>query len=88
MSANDPVGSEKPRGKDTSQRKHRNDGTSWTPTERTIKDRLMKQFTHLGEGACGQSEAFRESPLWCSKCGMRPKTGSGETGLCAKCEAA
>lgn len=57
----DPVGSEAPRGKNREQRKHRNDGPSWTPTEQHIKNNLMRQFMRTGEGPGAPSRAFRDN---------------------------
>lgn len=81
----DPIGSVGPRGKSLEQRKHKLDGPSWTPTERVIKDKLMRQFMKLGEGCLGNSASFRESPLWCEVCGNFPKVGDGSGGLCLRC---
>jgi hypothetical protein len=55
----DPLGSERPRGKNCEQRKSGRDGPSWTPTERRIKDQLMRQFMRTGEGPGGVSDLFR-----------------------------
>jgi hypothetical protein len=60
------MGSEKPRGKDRSQRKGRFD-PGWTPTETNQRNQLMKQFCKL-EGPGGNSEAYRSSSVWC-RCG-------------------
>lgn len=55
----DPHGSERPRGKDRSQRKSGRD-PGLTPTEKVIKARLMNQFRRTGEGPGGNSEAYRQ----------------------------
>ena len=56
----DPIGSQKSRGKSRSQRKHRNDGPSWTPTEQHRRNELMRQFMRNPEGSGGASATFRE----------------------------
>jgi hypothetical protein len=67
----DPVGASLPRGKAASQRKSGRDGTTWTPSERYVRDGLMRQFMRTGsEGEGGNSAAWRESPVWCESCGM------------------
>lgn len=76
----DPVGAES-RGKNRERRKHRNDGPTLTPTEKHMKDGLMKQFCKL-EGSTN-SEAYRNSPAWCSGCNGRRL--AGESGFCADC---
>jgi hypothetical protein len=59
---NNPIGSEKPRGKDRSQRKHREDGKTWTGTEQRLKNKLMRQFMRTGEGGgAGVSAQFRDN---------------------------
>lgn len=58
----DPIGSDKPRGKNREQRKHRNDGATLTPTEQHIKNNLMKQFCRM-EGSTN-SEAYRNASCW------------------------
>ena len=83
----DPIGSTGPRGKSLEQRKHKLDGPSWTPTERVIKDRLMRQFMKTGEGAGGNSSLWRQSEVWCLACGNYPKAGDGSTHLCVRCQA-
>lgn len=84
----DPVGSEKPRGKDSSQRKSRADGKSWTPTESRIRDQLMKQFCKNPEGSqntpaylAGYDAAFGErvplaSPIRCAECAYGAETAA------------
>jgi hypothetical protein len=58
----DPLGSENPRGKDSSEQRGRND-PGWTGTERTIRDGLMRQFLRL-DGPKGVSDEYRNSPCW------------------------
>lgn len=79
----DPIGSEKARGKDTSQRKHRLDGTSWTPSERYLKDKLMRQFMRTGEGDGGVSEAYRAASCWCAYCGRHFRVEGAD--VCFSC---
>lgn len=62
------------RGKKTSQRKGRYDG-SWTPTEARTRDRLMKQFAHL-EGPSGNSPAYVASGIWCAHPGCHRTNGT------------
>lgn len=69
--AEDPIGSDAPRGKNREERRHRND-PGLTPTEQHIKNRLMNQFRRTGEGPGGNSEAYRVSPAWCG-CGRHFK---------------
>lgn len=57
----DPIGSDKPRGKATGRRKHRNDGPNWTPTEQHRRNELMRQFMRTGEGGGGTSSAYRSN---------------------------
>lgn len=57
----DPIGSDKPRGKASSQRKHRNDGPSWTPTELHRRNELMRQFMRNPEGPGGASSAYKDN---------------------------
>ena len=59
----DPQGSEKPRGKDRSERRGRFD-PGWTPTEQHIKNGLMRQFMRNPEGS-PNTEAYRNAPCWC-----------------------
>ena len=82
---NNPVGSDAPRGKDRSQRKHREDGKTWTGTEQRIKNGLMRQFMKTGEGPGGNSEAYREAECWCA-CGRLKTTGMGECKRCRHAE--
>jgi hypothetical protein len=56
----DPINSHQPRGKDRSERRHRND-PGLTGTERTIKATLMNQFRRTGEGPGAPSQAFRDN---------------------------
>lgn len=74
----DPIGSE---GKSLSQRKHRNDGPSWTPSERYERNKLMKQFCHL-EGVNGNTQAYREASCWCD-CGRHLKADGRDS--CLSC---
>lgn len=76
--SNDPIGSERSRGKHRYQRKSKLDGPSWTPTEQRHRNQLMKQFCKLEGGT--NSEAYRASPLWCGKC-----CGMMVGGRCGKC---
>lgn len=57
--ANDPIGSDAPRGKDCSARKSSRDGPTLTGSEQRLKNSLMQQFRRTGEGPGGVSEAFR-----------------------------
>ncbi len=83
--AHDPIGSDQPRGKNREQRKSAHDGPSWTPTEQHIKNGLMRQFMRTGEGGgMGNSNAYRESPLWCRQCFGRRMVAEGKT-MCEKC---
>ncbi len=56
----DPIGSERSRGKSRSQRKHRND-PGWTPTELHVKNQLMRQFMKNPEGPGGASETYKRN---------------------------
>ena len=67
--ANDPIGSEKPRGKDAFERRGRFD-SGRTPTEKVQKARLMRQFMRTKEGDGGNSVLWRESEVWCVRCGL------------------
>jgi len=83
----DPIGSEKPRGKDSSRRKARND-PGFTPTEQRQKNELMRQFMKNPEGGgIGNSEAFRANydatfgpredflvPRYCARCRYEART--------------
>lgn len=69
-----------PRGKSNAQRKGRYDG-GLTGTERHIKNGLMRQFMRTGEGEGGNSEAYRNSPVWCA-CGRLKAEGKD---TCARC---
>jgi len=79
----DPIGSEAPRGKDRSQRKHRNDGPSWTGSEQALKNRLMNQFRRTGEGPGAPSRAYREAECWC-ECGRLRADGQPTCTRCAR----
>lgn len=57
----DPIGSDKPRGKATGQRKAGRDGPNWTPTELHRRNQLMRQFMRTGEGGGGNSNAFKDN---------------------------
>ena len=78
----DPIGSEKPRGKDNSMQKGRYDG-SWTNTELRLRDKCLKQFMKNPEGEAGISTAYRESPIWCDSCGQYFKVEGAN--LCSRC---
>jgi hypothetical protein len=80
----DPQGSEKPRGKDRSERRGRFD-PGWTPTETHIRNGLMRQFMRNPEGS-PSSEAYRNSSVWC-ECGrgMNRRAADGSTVKCVKC---
>lgn len=77
----DPIGSDQPRGKDTSRRKHRND-PGWTPTELHQRNALMRQFMKNPEGE-QVGEAYKASPAWCRGCDGRRLAMSD--GLCGSC---
>jgi hypothetical protein len=77
----DPIGSQ---GKSLSQRKHRLDGPSWTPTESRQREQLMKQFCKL-EGQSGNSSAYINSPVWCPGCNGK-RLRAVARGLCERCE--
>jgi hypothetical protein len=78
----DPIGSDKPRGKNRSMRKHRNDA-GLTPTETHRKAQLMRQFLAL-DGPKGASLEYINSPIWCPSCsGRRMRLEAG--GLCEYC---
>ncbi len=81
--AADPIGSNEPRGKDTSQRKHRNDG-GWTPTEERQREQMLRQFMRNPEGTANRDEsAYKTASCWCSGCdGRRLAVASG---LCLNC---
>lgn len=75
----DPIGSEKARGKSAHRRKSGRD-PGLTPTENARKAKFLKQFTKL-EGSVN-SEAYRNAECWCD-CpfgGLR-----GENGKCSRC---
>lgn len=75
----DPIGSERARGKDRSERRGRYD-PGLTPSEKRVKGELMNQFRRTGEGPGGRSEAYVNSPVWCG-CGRRMKVDG-----CSACE--
>ncbi len=84
--AADPIGSNEPRGKDRSQRKHKLDGPTLTGSEGALRDRLMKQFCQL-EGSTN-SEAYRNSSCWCAgPCGGA-HLRSDNSPFCSRCLAA
>lgn len=70
----DPLGSERPRGKDRSERRSRFD-PGFTPTEQHIKNGLMRQFMKNPEGSTN-SEAYRNSSIWCRYPGCRLMNGT------------
>lgn len=72
----DPVGSERPRGKDRSERRGRFD-PGWTPTETKIRDACMKQFCKMPEGS-PNTEAYVNSPVWCRHPGCSRMNGTHE----------
>lgn len=50
----------RPKVRSASIRKSAKDGTSFTPTEKRLRDRLMRQFSKQAKGyAVGVSEAFK-----------------------------
>lgn len=71
--AENPIGSDEPRGKNRERRKHKLDGSSLTPTEAHIKNSLMRQFMRNPEGSEGRDEsAYKSASCWCSgPCGGR-----------------
>ena len=78
----DPKGAHRPRGKDTSRRKHARD-PGLTPSEKYLKDKLMRQFMKTGEGDGGHSAAWRDSEVWCDRCGFYFKAEDAK--LCRRC---
>lgn len=62
------------RGKNASERRHRND-PGWTPTEQRTRERLMRQFTKL-EGPSGNGEAYVNSGIWCTHPGCKRTNGT------------
>ena len=81
--SSDPIGSQHTVGRSRSlgQTKSGRD-PGLTPTERTHKGKLMKQFCSL-ESGIEDPVAYRASPCWCDcERGLR-----GESGKCARCEA-
>lgn len=57
----DPPGTERARGKHRYARKSGRDGPTLTPTERTHKAQLMRQFLRVGKGTgLGVTAAFRD----------------------------
>ncbi len=82
--ANDPIGSEKPRGKDTYRRKSARD-PGLTPTEQRQKNELMRQFmTNPEGGGIGNSKAYRESAVWCQRCNGR-RMNAPDMDTCMEC---
>lgn len=79
----DPVGSEKPRGKDCSEQRGRYD-PGWTGTERRLKDQLMRQFMRNPEGE-PPSEAYKNASCWCPGCDGRRLVSDMARGLCTSC---
>lgn len=63
------------RGKAASQRRGRYD-PGWTPTERRVRSKLMRQFIKRFDGPCGNSAAYLESPLWCQHPGCTRTNGT------------
>ena len=77
--ANDPIGSDAPRGKNRELRKHAMDGNTMTPTESHIKNNLMRQFMRNPEGtAQSNTEAYKNSPAWCPRCERRLRADDSE----------
>ena len=88
--SSDPIGSDKPRGKSSYQRKSGRDDSGLTPTETHQKAQLMRQFQKL-ESGLGNSEAFLagyarafENPL-CSKCETPIGRERSSIGFCGPC---
>lgn len=79
MSNGDPVVSGKRHIGSFEKRMGRYDG-SYTPTEKRIKDELMKQFCHL-EGST-ESAAYRNAECWCA-CGRLRAENSDKCARCA-----
>ncbi len=67
----DPIGSDKPRGKNRERRKHKLDGPTLTPTESHIKNNLMRQFMKNAEGSVN-SEAYRNASCWDENGRLKP----------------
>lgn len=68
----DPIGSEKPRGKDCSERRSSRD-PGLTPTEQHRKNNLMRQFMRTGEGGgSGNTEAYRNASCWDERGRLKP----------------
>lgn len=70
----DPMGSEKPRGKERSERRGRFD-PGFTPTEQHIKNGLMRQFMKNPEGS-PSSAAYRNASIWCTHEGCTRMQGT------------
>lgn len=79
----DPIGSDKPRGKSSQRRKHRNDGPTLTPSERHKKNGLMRQFMRTGEGPGGNTPEYRAASCWCAECGRHFRAEGAE--VCFSC---
>ena len=79
----DPVGSWESRGKETSRRKHSRD-MGFTPSEVRLKNQLMRQFMKHGDGPGGNSQAWRESELWCRACHNYMRVQGSN--LCTRCQ--
>jgi hypothetical protein len=56
-------------------RKGRYDG-GFTPSEQRLKAKLMRQFIRGYDGPRGNTEEYRNSPLWCSHPGCRRMNGT------------
>lgn len=81
----DPIGSDAPRGKDTSKRKHRND-PGWTPTEEKLRNQAMRQFMRNPEGSANRDEsAYKASTVWCRGCDGKRMISVVSLSLCDSC---
>lgn len=81
--ADNPINSHLPRGKDTSERRHRND-PGWTGTEERMRNQLLRQFMRSPEGSAHSDvEAYKGASCWCSYCGGRRLVV--EAGRCENC---
>jgi len=79
----DPIGSHEPRGKDTSQRKHRND-PGWTPTESKLREQSLRQFMKNPSGSANRDETlYKSASCWCTGCDGRRL--AVKDGLCGGC---
>lgn len=84
--ANDPIGSDKPRGKSNYRRKSGRD-PGLTPTEQHQKNELMRQFMKNPEGGgIGNTDAYRSAECWC-ECGRLKLSELGKCAQCAKAAA-